>query len=119
MSCCCQNQRPSIPVHDAHFVGPPMDALVGETVESRRVGCVDLGCHSVVTVIGVAMIIFAAIAISNAVHQPGWIVHPIPFYTTLATVEVAGIIVTILSLKWIVEECQKWHQFENDVKDII
>lgn len=115
--CCGSSQSPRVPA-SPDFRGPRMSVLVGETVQGRRVRCVDLGCNVVVTVIGVAMIIFAAVMLSTTAHQYGWIVKASAHYCTLGVVGVAGIVVTGLSIKWILEGCHKRNQFHEDVADV-
>lgn len=91
-----------------------MGAVMGAELQSRRVTCVDLGCKAVVTVIGLAMFIFAIVIISNTVHEFGWIKSKIPIFCIMGAVGLTGTAVTLLSIKWIVEGYQKWVKFRSD-----
>ena len=95
-----------------------MKTLVGEGLQSRRVTCVDLGCNVVVTVIGLAMIIFAVVVFTTTVQKFGWVTSKVPLLCTMGGVGIIGTVVTILSIKWIVESYQKWTKFRIDVSEV-
>ncbi len=97
---------------------PRMSDLVGETVQNRRVTCVDLSCNVVVTVIGLAMIIFATVICVNIAQEFGWSTSKIPLYSIMGAVGIAGTVVTVLSIKWIVEGCEKWSKFRNNISEV-
>lgn len=97
---------------------PSMSAMVGVGLQSRRVTCVDLSCNVVVTLIGLAMIIFAAVIFATTAHEFGWATSKIPLFCIMGAVGIVGTVVTILSVKRIVEGYQKWSKFRSDVSDV-
>jgi hypothetical protein len=65
-------RTPTLPPDARAFELPRMDALVGDAVDQHRIKWVDMGCKSVVVIIGVVMLIFAAVRLGNAIPQYGW-----------------------------------------------
>lgn len=97
---------------------PSISAVVGMGLQSRRVTCLDLSCNGIATVIGLAMVIFAAVIFGNTAQEFGWATNKIALFSIMGAVGVAGIIVTILSIKWIMEGYQKYSKFRDEVSDI-
>lgn len=107
-----------VKIQNQSHVYPGIDELVGHTLQSRRVTCVDMGCNGTVILIGVAMIVFAAIIWTHHVHEHGWIMSKAPIYVTMGLVGILGFGITIVSIKRFVETYQKWSQFRTDVSDV-
>ncbi len=110
--CCPASHKQPIVYDSSIHVGPPqMKELVGHTLKASEVRCLDMTSYMVVAIIGIAMMVFAAVVFATTFQKHGWALTAAPLYSVVGAVVFSGLAVTILASKWIVEACQKRSRF--------
>lgn len=89
----------------------PMDDRVMGHLNDYRIRTIDYCCNGIVTVVGVALIVFAAWLIL-VTQSPHWVTLTLSGGTAFF-----GGVLTILSIKWMIESCQKSNQYDQWVNE--
>lgn len=108
----------SQPLDTSDLSPPTMADKVGETFLSRRVKCMDFGCNGVITLVGVALIAFAVVTTILSSSAYGWTLKMTPIYALLGVTGLAGVVLTVLSIKRMVTACHKQGKFHEDVDEV-
>ncbi|MCH9626682.1 MAG: hypothetical protein S4CHLAM2_03100 [Chlamydiales bacterium] len=108
-SCC--SQPPQSVIESTHREADMGDRVFG-LLDDRRVRNLDYIFNACATVVGVALIAFAIAMVLPTYQALGWTMQLAPYYVSLMGVGIAGGLLTLLSVKWMLESCRKSRQYD-------
>ncbi len=118
MFSCCSHTDESTVAGSSYYHEQRMGDRVSGLLDDRRVRKLDYVFNGCATIVGVTLIAFAIAMVLPTYQVSGWTVQLAPYYVTFIGVGVAGGLLTLLSIKWMLESCRKSRQYDALVAQV-